>query len=323
MAFSHIRILLVVVLHLNTAIAVGDQCADPNYDPCRCEGCDDSMQESGCTSMNGGCCYYYSTGYLNPKDGTSKNQQWTCSAFHPASKGIEVNAGGKAIQDPKTKLFSYNPERVCYSGAGESGSTVVHIPFLCQEGAQSPCDVCSLDSLKRISEPKVAYVGWPRDEVSTALPGECKVCREGYTLHPLTKGCCPNDGSWDLGERDQTCSAVRRSRGMGMPADGGYCQCRGCAPSPAGQGQKGCGTQNGGCCWYSEDNGGTCTDTKLPGMTKPQRVCNIFRGDSTDTRPPSVWECMAGANEPCAMCGGYDYNATEQAKRPCTKCNAG
>ena len=298
------------------------KCLDPNNDPCICNNCGGSMGSAGCASANGGCCYYYSMGYLNTKDGAPGNEKWMCTSWHPATRKITVNAGGPKIKDQKTGLYSYNPERVCKTGAGEKSygkAGVVHLPFTCEEGAQSPCDECALDSLKRISEPRSAYVTVGQD---IHLPGECAVCRKGYTLHPQTKGCCPDDGTWDLGERDNTCSAVRRSRGMGMPADGGYCECRGCAAAPAGQGKKGCGSLNGGCCWYSEDNGGTCTDTKLPGMTAPQKVCHVLRGDAQQPRPSSQWSCTAGVNEPCMECGGYSWNASK-GPRQCTRCNEG
>ena len=289
---------------------------DENNDPCTCEECDGVNGALGCTSANGGCCYYYSTGYLNPKDGTSRNEKWMCTSWHPVTRGITVNAGGEKVKDPETGEFYYNPKRVCMTGSGESGTSVVHLPFICEEGAQSPCDQCELDSLKRISEPKEVYAGWPN---TVKLPGECKVCREGYTLHPETKGCCPNDGTWNLGEKDNTCSAVRSSRGV--EADGGYCECRGCAAAPAGQGEKGCGSVNGGCCWYSELNGGTCTDIKISEMSK--KICNILRGDVQHPQPSSEWECASGVNEPCLECGDRNWNVSIMGKRQCTKCNKG
>ena len=301
------------------------RCDDPTFDPCTCVGCDGSMGASGCTSANGGCCYYYSTGWLNKKDGESKNQQWTCSAFHPHSRGIVVNAGGKKQKDEKG-LYYYNPLRICFTGNGENGDKVVHLPFVCEEGAHTPCEQCALDSLERISKPKEAYVGWDANNQKSKeiqLPGECKTCGEGYKLHPLTRGCCPDDGTWEQGEHDVTCSALRRNRGFGMPADGGYCECRGCGAPPTGLGKKGCGSKDGGCCWFSVDKGGTCTDTKLPGMTDPTRVCNILNGDKENPKPSSQWQCTAGVNEPCLECGGYGWNVSLVPVRVCTKCNVG
>ena len=327
--------LLFILTTISFVAAATGQCMDPEQDPCHCEGCTDSMGSAGCISANGGCCYYYSTGYLNPKTGDPGNQNWQCTAYHPSSKGIPVNAGGSKLQDTTTKLFFYNPLRLCMTGSGENHGDVVSVPLICEEGAQSPCDICELDSLTRTTDvsARSTYVPFPLTLDYVKLAGECKVCREGYTLHPLTKGCCPNDGTWDLGEDDNTCSSVHRSRGMGMPADGGYCECRGCAPAPAGKGSNGCGTTAGGCCWYSEDNAGTCTDTVLPGMTKPQKVCNILPPKNSE-KPISSWECIAGVNEPCASCGGYifeaDINGTKQGNalpvekhRRCTKCNVG